>query len=52
MALKEAIARVLAEYPAAKQQAFRRHELADFLRHGFPEVLQSIIASLSGIRRY
>src|SRR5438046_6552146 len=48
MALKEAIERVLAEYPAAKQQPFSGHELADFLRHGFPEVLQSIIASVPG----
>jgi 5-methylcytosine-specific restriction protein A len=48
MALKEAVERVLAEYPAAKQQPFRAHELADFLRHGFPEVLQSIIASIPG----
>jgi len=48
MALKEAIQRILVEYPAAKHEAFKGHQLGDFLRHEFPEMLRTIIGEISG----
>jgi 5-methylcytosine-specific restriction protein A len=48
MALREAIQRVLADYPAAKELPFTGNKVAHFLRHDFPEVLRTIIAEVSG----
>jgi 5-methylcytosine-specific restriction protein A len=48
MALKEAIQRVFADYPAAKESPFTGNKVAHFLRHDFPDVLRTIIAEVSG----
>ena len=47
MALKEAIERVLADYPTARAELFKGHKLAEFLRHDFPDVLRPLIKELS-----
>jgi 5-methylcytosine-specific restriction enzyme A len=44
MGLREAIQRVLTEYPTARAKDFAGNELADFLRRGFPETLRGMIA--------
>jgi 5-methylcytosine-specific restriction protein A len=49
MALREAIQRVLTEYPTARTKDFAGNEVADFLRRGYPEALRSIIAGFSDL---
>jgi len=47
MALKEAIQRILTDYPTAKTKDFAGNELADFLRRDFPETVRKVIAGIS-----
>jgi 5-methylcytosine-specific restriction enzyme A len=50
MPLRDCIARVLSEYPAAMQQPFAGHPLADFVRHGFPDELARVYGDSVGYR--
>ena len=43
MAIREAIATILAGYGSAKSQAFAGHALAKVARHDLPEVVRAII---------
>ena len=46
MALREAIERVLADYPTARGELFKGHKLAEFLRHDLPNALRLLITDV------
>ena len=45
--LREAIERVLTEYPIARTKAFKGHALAEFLRHDFPDAVRPLAKELA-----
>lgn len=47
MPLREAFELVLADYPAARNELFEGHKVAEFLRHDLPNMLRLLIGEFS-----
>lgn len=44
MDLREALSKILTEWQTAKRESFGGHELANFVRSGFPEIVRNFIS--------